>query len=96
VTSQCWIGPATGRYRTFESPSVPFGPFPVTSGEETHVEAACSDSDDTLVGVRTNDTDAAVSWAEPTYRRFRERTTEFTDECAEEAAAEAQSSSDWS
>lgn len=74
---------ATGRYRAFESPSVPFGLFVATSGGETHVAVACYDSDDTLVGVLTNDSDAAVAWAESTYRRFRERATEFTDEFAE-------------
>lgn len=71
---------ATGRYRAFELPSVPFGLFVATAEGQTSVAVAIYDTDDALAGVLTNDTDAAVAWAESTYRRYRERATEFTDE----------------
>lgn len=71
---------ATGRYRAFEAPSLPFGLFVATAPEGTAVAVALYDDDETLVGVLTNDSGAAVEWAESVYHRYRRDAVEFTDE----------------
>lgn len=70
---------STGRYRAFEAPSLPFGLFIATAPEGTTVAVALYDEDETLVGTLTNDSDAAVDWAESVYRRYREDAVEFTE-----------------
>lgn len=70
---------STGRYRAFEAPSLPFGLFIATSSEGTAVAVALYDEDETLVGTLTNDSNAAVDWAESVYHRYREDAVEFTE-----------------
>lgn len=73
---------STGRYRAFETASLPFGLFIATAPEGTKVAVALYDENETLVGVLTNDSEAAVEWAESTYHRYRRGATEFTNEFA--------------
>lgn len=71
---------STGRYRAFETASLPFGLFVAHADDGTQVAVAVYDASNALVGVLTNDTDAAVAWAESVYRQQRASATEFTDE----------------
>lgn len=71
---------ATGRYRAFEIPALPFGLFVGSADADASVAVALYDAEPSLVGVLTNDTDEAVAWGESVYRQYREAATEFTDE----------------
>lgn len=71
---------STGRYRAYETETLPYELFLVEGDGWTRVAVLVYDERETLVGALLNDTDAAVEWAEREFERRRRTATEFTDE----------------
>ena len=71
---------ATGRYRAYETDSLPYELFIVGTDESTTVAVLIYNESGTIHGSILNDTEAAVEWAEETFESLVEASTEFTDD----------------
>lgn len=71
---------STGRFRAYETETIPYELFIVNSEDRTRVAVLVYNSDEILRGLLVNDTDTAVAWAEETFGRYRDAATEITDE----------------
>lgn len=89
---------STGRYRAYETETLPYELFLVEGDGRTRIAVLVYDDAGTLLGAIINDTDAAIEWAERRFERCREEAREFTDEFrvgeAAGDAADAPESSD--
>jgi predicted transcriptional regulator len=70
----------TGRFEAHEIDDLPYELFLVDDADETTVVVAVYDDAGSLRGAIFNDTEAAVSWGEETFERYRAAATEITDE----------------